>query len=137
MIQQNKTNTPEQILPELAQQLAEIKRGVVDILSEQDLIKKLNTKKPLVIKFGADPTSPDIHLGHTVILNKLRTFQKYGHQIHFLIGDFTASIGDPSGRSATRPPLSREAIVENARTYQEQVFKILDRSKTKVSFNSE
>lgn len=134
---QSPENKKEEILPELADALAEIKRGVVDIFSEQDLIKKLNSKRPLTVKLGADPTSPDIHLGHTVILNKLRTFQQLGHDIHFLIGDFTAMVGDPTGKSATRPPLSREQIEQNAATYKEQVFKILDKDKTKVSYNSE
>ncbi|MCX7979041.1 MAG: tyrosine--tRNA ligase [Bdellovibrionaceae bacterium] len=110
-------------------------------MSEQELLKKLRrskeTKKPLKIKFGADPNRPDIHLGHTVVINKLRVFQELGHKVQFLIGDFTAMIGDPTGKNATRPILSREEIEENAKTYAKQVFKILDPDKTEVVFNSE
>ncbi|MEW6776827.1 MAG: tyrosine--tRNA ligase, partial [Bdellovibrionota bacterium] len=111
------------------------------VLPEEDLKKKIRhsieTGKPLRVKAGFDPTAPDLHLGHTVLLHKLRHFQELGHQVIFLIGDFTAMIGDPSGRSATRPPLSKEEILKNAKTYQDQVFKILDKSKTEVRFNSE
>ncbi|MEW6618697.1 MAG: tyrosine--tRNA ligase [bacterium] len=114
--------------------LDEIKRGVEEIISEEEFIKKLNA--PLRIKFGADPTAPDIHLGHTVILRKLRQFQELGHKIIFIIGDFTARIGDPSGRNETRKPLSSQEIEQNAKTYQQQVFKILDKDKTEVVFNS-
>ena len=117
--------------------LAELKRGVEDIYSEADLIEKLKENRPLRIKLGADPTAPDIHLGHTVVLNKLRQFQNFGHEVIFLIGDFTATVGDPSGKNATRPPLSREDVLRNAETYKEQIFKILDPQKTRIVFNSE
>jgi tyrosyl-tRNA synthetase len=117
--------------------LERIRRGTIDIISEEELKKKLLQGKPLRIKLGVDPTAPDIHLGHTVLLNKLKTFQELGHQIVFIIGDFTARIGDPSGRSKTRPMMSGEDILKNAETYQTQLFKILDRSKTEVVFNSE
>jgi tyrosyl-tRNA synthetase len=118
-------------------QLEQLKNGTIEIISETDLQKKLHKKRPLRIKFGADPSAPDLHLGHTVALRKLRQFQEFGHEIIFLIGDFTASIGDPTGKSETRKPLSAEQIVKNAETYQDQVFKILDRKKTKVVYNSE
>ncbi|GLT18470.1 tyrosine--tRNA ligase 2 [Vibrio zhanjiangensis] len=117
--------------------LAEIKRGVEELIPEEELIAKLKEKRPLRIKLGADPTAPDIHLGHTVIFNKLRLFQELGHDVTFLIGDFTAMVGDPTGKNATRPPLSREDVIRNAETYKEQVFKILDPAKTKIQFNSE
>lgn len=116
--------------------LAELKRGVDEVLSENDLIEKLKENRPLKIKLGADPTAPDIHLGHTVVLNKLRQFQQLGHEIYFLIGDFTGMVGDPTGKSTTRPPLTREDVLRNAETYKEQIFKILDPEKTKVVFNS-
>ena len=119
------------------EQLALIKRGTHEIISEEDLLKKLKKDRPLKIKAGFDPTAPDLHLGHTVLINKLKVFQDLGHEVYFLIGDYTAMIGDPTGKSATRPPLSREQVLENAKTYQEQVFKILDPNKTKVVFNSE
>lgn len=119
------------------EQLALIRRGTHEIISEDDLLKKLALGRPLRIKLGMDPTAPDLHFGHTVVLNKLRHFQDLGHEVLFLIGDYTAMIGDPSGKSATRPPLSREQVEENARTYEQQVFKILDPKKTKVVFNSE
>lgn len=119
------------------EQLALIKRGTHEIISEEDLLKKLKENRPLRVKAGFDPTAPDLHLGHTVLINKLKVFQDLGHEVLFLIGDYTAMIGDPSGKSATRPPLLREQVLENAKTYQEQVFKILDPSKTKVVFNSE
>ncbi|HTY13476.1 MAG TPA: tyrosine--tRNA ligase [Candidatus Omnitrophota bacterium] len=122
---------------DIDKQLAIIKRGIVELIPEAELVKKLKKGKPLKIKWGADPSAPDIHLGHTVVLNKLRQFQELGHEVIFIIGDFTAMIGDPSGRSETRKPLSREVIEVNAKTYQEQVFKILDRKKTKVVYNSE
>lgn len=118
------------------EQLAIIKRGAEEILVEAELVEKLKQNRPLIVKAGFDPTAPDLHLGHTVLINKLKQLQDLGHEIHFLIGDFTAMIGDPTGKSATRPPLSPEAIAENAKTYQEQVFKILDPVKTKVVFNS-
>ncbi|MGY0614215.1 tyrosine--tRNA ligase [Vibrio sp. FJH11] len=117
--------------------LAEIKRGVEELIPEEELIAKLKEDRPLRIKLGADPTAPDIHLGHTVIFNKLRLFQELGHEVTFLIGDFTAMVGDPTGKNTTRPPLSREDVLRNAETYKEQVFKILDPAKTKIQFNSE
>ncbi|MBR9788760.1 MAG: tyrosine--tRNA ligase [Vibrionaceae bacterium] len=117
--------------------LAEIKRGVEELIPEEELIAKLKEGRPLRIKLGADPTAPDIHLGHTVIFNKLRLFQELGHEVTFLIGDFTAMVGDPTGKNSTRPPLSREDVLRNAETYKEQVFKILDPAKTKIQFNSE
>lgn len=119
------------------EQLALIQRGTHEILSEEDLLKKLKQNRPLRVKAGFDPTAPDLHLGHTVLINKLKTFQDLGHEVLFLIGDYTAMIGDPTGKSATRPPLTRAQVEENAKTYQEQVFKILDPKKTKVVFNSE
>ena len=122
------------------EQAALIERGTVDLISREELVKKLTrsleTGKPLVIKAGFDPTAPDLHLGHTVLLQKLHHFQQLGHQIVFLIGDFTGLIGDPTGKSDTRPPLTREDVERNAETYKEQVFKILDPEKTKVAFNS-
>lgn len=116
--------------------LRRIKRGCDELLVESELLEKLKTGRPLRVKAGFDPTAPDLHLGHTVLINKLRHFQEMGHQIVFLIGDFTGMIGDPSGKNVTRPPLSREQVLENARTYKEQVFKILDPDKTEVVFNS-
>ncbi len=118
------------------EQLALIKRGAEELLVESELIEKLKRGQPLRIKAGFDPTAPDLHLGHTVLINKLRQFQELGHQVIFLIGDFTGMIGDPSGKSATRPPLTREQVLENAETYKTQVFKILDPAKTEVAFNS-
>jgi tyrosyl-tRNA synthetase len=117
-------------------QLALIKRGADELLIETELVEKLKSARPLRIKAGFDPTAPDLHLGHTVLINKLRHFQDLGHHVMFLIGDFTGMIGDPTGKNATRPPLSREQILENAKTYQAQVFKILDPEKTEVCFNS-
>ena len=117
--------------------ISELKRGVEDVYSEADLVEKLKENRPLRIKLGADPTAPDIHLGHTVVLNKLRQFQNFGHEVIFLIGDFTATVGDPSGKNATRPPLSREDVLRNAETYKEQIFKILDPQKTQIVFNSD
>ena len=117
--------------------LQEIKRGADELLVEAELVEKLKTGRPLRIKAGFDPTAPDLHLGHTVLLNKLRQFQALGHQVIFLIGDFTGMIGDPTGKNTTRPPLTREAVAENAKTYQDQVFKILDPALTEVRFNSE
>ncbi|MSQ70836.1 MAG: tyrosine--tRNA ligase [Betaproteobacteria bacterium] len=119
------------------QQLKVIKRGCDELLVESELIEKLKTGRPLRIKLGMDPTAPDLHLGHTVVINKLRQFQDLGHHAQFLIGDFTGMIGDPTGKNVTRPPLSREQILENARTYREQVFKILDPDRTEILFNSE
>ncbi|HRW66466.1 MAG TPA: tyrosine--tRNA ligase [Candidatus Competibacter sp.] len=116
--------------------LEQIKRGAIDLLLEEELIERLKTGRPLRIKAGFDPTAPDLHLGHTVLINKLRQFQDLGHHVMFLIGDFTGMIGDPTGKNLTRQPLSRQQILENAKTYQEQVFKILDPVKTEVLFNS-
>jgi tyrosyl-tRNA synthetase len=121
---------------ELQDQLAELLRGTAEVLVEAELVKKLSRGKPLRIKAGFDPTAPDLHLGHTVLINKMRQFQNFGHEVTFLIGDFTGMIGDPTGRNATRPPLTREQVEANAVTYQEQIFKILDREKTRVDFNS-
>ena len=118
------------------EQLALIKRGAEEILVEAELVAKLQRGQPLRIKAGFDPTAPDLHLGHTVLINKLRQFQELGHQVIFLIGDFTGMIGDPSGKNTTRPPLTREQVLENAETYKAQVFKILDPAKTEVAFNS-
>ena len=120
----------------IEEQLAIIKRGSVELIPEEELVKKLQKGKPLIIKWGADPSAPDIHLGHTVILHKLRQLQDLGHEVYFLVGDFTARIGDPTGKSETRKPLSVEEVEKNARTYQEQVFKVLDKKRTKVVFNS-
>src|SRR5688572_537150 len=121
---------------ELQDQIAELLRGTQEVLVESELVKKLSRGKPLRIKAGFDPTAPDLHLGHTVLINKMRQFQNFGHEVTFLIGDFTGMIGDPTGRNATRPPLTREQVEANAVTYQEQIFKILDREKTRVDFNS-
>lgn len=123
-------------MADLDQVLAEIRRGTDEILLEADLLEKLKEGRPLRIKLGADPTAPDIHLGHTVILNKLRLFQELGHEVIFLIGDFTGMVGDPSGKNSTRPPLTREQVLANAETYKEQVYKILDPAKTRIEFNS-
>tara|TARA_B110000014_G_C20124822_1_gene598276 strand:- start:2982 stop:4175 length:1194 start_codon:yes stop_codon:yes gene_type:complete len=120
----------------IKEQLEIIKRGADEILIESELIEKLKKDVPLKIKAGFDPTAPDLHLGHAVLLNKLRQFQDLGHDVYFLIGDFTGMIGDPTGKNATRPPLSEEDVKENAKTYSNQVFKILDKSKTKIVFNS-
>jgi tyrosyl-tRNA synthetase len=121
---------------DLEEQLAELKRGAVDLIPEADLAKRIQRGKPLRVKAGFDPTAPDLHLGHTVLINKLRQFQLFGHDVIFLIGDFTGMIGDPTGKNATRPRLSHEEIASNARTYQEQIFKILDRERTLIEFNS-
>ncbi len=114
-----------------------IKRGADEVLREEDLVKKLEKGRPLRVKAGFDPTAPDLHLGHTVLINKLRQFQGLGHEVLFLIGDFTGMIGDPTGKNVTRKPLTEEDVRRNAETYQEQVFKILDRDKTRIVFNSE
>ncbi|MBH0049326.1 tyrosine--tRNA ligase [Pseudoalteromonas sp. SWYJZ19] len=116
--------------------LAEIKRGAEEILIEDELVEKLKSSKKLKIKAGFDPTAPDLHLGHTVLINKMKTFQDLGHEVIFLIGDFTGMIGDPTGKNVTRKPLTREDVLANAETYKEQVFKILDPAKTTVAFNS-
>jgi tyrosyl-tRNA synthetase len=118
------------------EQIAEIERGAHEILVAADLTKKIQRGTALRVKAGFDPTAPDLHLGHTVLLNKMRQFQQLGHEVTFLIGDFTGLIGDPSGRNATRPPLTREEIAANAHTYEQQVFKILDRERTRIDFNS-
>ena len=117
-------------------QLAELRRGAVEILLESELRERLRRGRPLKVKVGFDPTAPDLHLGHTVLLNKMRQFQTFGHEIIFVIGDFTGMIGDPSGKTAIRPPLSREQIQANAKTYEEQVFHILDPDRTRLAFNS-
>ena len=121
---------------DIKEQIAIIKRGSDEILIESELLEKLKKGAPLKIKAGFDPTAPDLHLGHAVLLNKLRQFQDLGHEVYFLIGDFTGMIGDPTGKNVTRPPLSEQNVKENAETYSEQVFKILDKSKTKIVFNS-
>jgi tyrosyl-tRNA synthetase len=118
-------------------QLRELKRGIVDIISEEELVAKLKKGRPLKVKVGFDPTAPDIHLGHTVVLQKMRQFQDAGHEVICLIGDFTGMIGDPSGRSSTRPPLTRQEVLGNAKTYQEQVKKILDPDRTTMAYNSQ
>jgi len=123
-------------MADIASQLALIRRGADELLIEAELVEKLKNGRPLRIKAGFDPTAPDLHLGHTVLINKLRHFQDLGHHVMFLIGDFTGMIGDPTGKNATRPPLSKEQILANAETYREQVFKILDPVKTEVCFNS-
>jgi tyrosyl-tRNA synthetase len=124
------------VATEINQAIALIKRGAEEILIEEELLEKLKKGKPLRIKAGFDPTAPDLHLGHTVLLNKLRQFQDLGHHVLFLIGDFTGMIGDPTGKSATRPPLSQDEVKKNAESYAEQVFKILKRDQTEVVFNS-
>jgi tyrosyl-tRNA synthetase len=116
--------------------LAVIHRGSEEVLVEAELVERLKSGKPMRVKAGFDPTAPDLHIGHTVLLNKLRQLQDLGHEIFFLIGDFTGMIGDPTGKNATRPPLTRDAVAANARTYTEQVFKVLDRERTQVVFNS-
>ncbi|MFV1921949.1 MAG: tyrosine--tRNA ligase [Methylotenera sp.] len=121
---------------DIEQSLAIIKRGADELLIESELVEKFKKGKPLRIKAGFDPTAPDLHLGHTVLINKLRQFQDLGHHVLFLIGDFTGMIGDPTGKSATRPPLTPEQVQENAKSYAEQVFKILDKDKTEIVFNS-
>jgi tyrosyl-tRNA synthetase len=121
----------------VADALEQIKRGAEELIVEEELARKLARGKPLRVKLGLDPTAPDLHLGHTVVINKLRHFQDLGHQVQFLIGDFTGMLGDPTGKNQTRPPLSREQILENARSYREQAFKILDAERTQILFNSE
>src|SRR5512134_316846 len=123
-------------MADVAEALAAIKRGCDELIVEEELVRKLKTGRPLRVKLGLDPTAPDLHLGHTVVINKLRHFQDLGHQVQFLIGDFTGMIGDPTGKNQTRPPLSREQILENAQTYRDQVFKILDPEATQILFNS-
>jgi len=121
---------------DINEQLKVMRRGCDELLVEAELVDKLKLGRPLRIKLGMDPTAPDLHLGHTVVINKLRQFQDLGHHVQFLIGDFTGMIGDPTGKNATRPPLSREQITANAATYRQQVFKILDEARTEVMFNS-
>ena len=118
------------------EQLAELRRGAAEVLLEADLLKKLARGQPLRVKAGFDPTAPDLHLGHTVLINRMAMFQRLGHDVIFLIGDFTGLIGDPTGRNATRPPLTPDEIKANAETYQAQIFKILDPALTRVEFNS-
>ncbi|HEY6453664.1 MAG TPA: tyrosine--tRNA ligase [Steroidobacteraceae bacterium] len=125
-----------QLAAQLAEQLAEYKRGTHEVLPEAEFVRKLAQQRPLRIKAGFDPTAPDLHLGHTVLLNKMRQFQQRGHEVIFLIGDFTGLIGDPTGRNATRPALTPAEVQANALTYQAQVFKILDRQRTRIEFNS-
>ena len=117
-------------------QIAELTRGTDEVLPEDGLEAKLKQGRPLIVKAGFDPTAPDLHIGHTVLINKMRQFQQLGHEVVFLIGDFTGMIGDPSGKNATRPPLSPEEIQANAETYEAQIFKILDADRTRVEFNS-
>jgi tyrosyl-tRNA synthetase len=123
-------------MSDIKQQIAELTRGTDEVLPEDGLAAKLGTGRPLVVKAGFDPTAPDLHIGHTVLINKMRQFQEFGHEVVFLIGDFTGMIGDPSGKNATRPPLSPEEIRENAKTYEEQIYKILDKDRTRIEFNS-
>ena len=120
----------------IKEQIAELTRGTDEVLPEDGLAAKLGKGRPLVVKAGFDPTAPDLHIGHTVLINKMRQFQELGHEVVFLIGDFTGMIGDPSGKNATRPPLSPEEIKENAKTYEAQIYKILDSDKTRIAFNS-
>src|SRR6186997_431477 len=123
------------------EQISHLQKGTVEVIREAELRAKLEKSaaagKPLRVKLGADPTAPDIHLGHTVVIRKLRAFQELGHTAIFLIGDFTGLIGDPSGKNATRPPLTREQIDQNAETYKQQIFKLLDRETTEIRFNNE
>jgi tyrosyl-tRNA synthetase len=121
----------------IKEQIAELSRGTHEVLPEDGLEEKLEQGRPLIVKAGFDPTAPDLHIGHTVLINKMRQFQQLGHDVVFLIGDFTGMIGDPSGKNATRPPLSPEEIKANAATYEAQIFKILDEEKTRVEFNSD
>ncbi len=130
------TYTENTVKSDINQALAIIKRGADELLLEAELVEKLKKGVPLRIKAGFDPTAPDLHLGHTVLINKLRQFQDLGHHVLFLIGDFTGMIGDPTGKSATRPPLTKEQVAENAKSYASQVFKILDKDKTEIVFNS-
>ena len=123
-------------MSKLQTQIAELTRGTDEVLPENGLEAKLKEGRPLIVKAGFDPTAPDLHIGHTVLINKMRQFQEFGHDVVFLIGDFTGMIGDPSGKNATRPPLSPEEISDNAKTYEAQIYKILDREKTRIEFNS-
>ena len=121
---------------ELARQMEQIRRGCAELINEEELAAKLRQGRPLRVKAGFDPTAPDLHLGHTVLIQKLKHFQDLGHQVIFLIGDFTGMIGDPSGKSETRKTLTREQVLRNAETYKRQIFKILDPERTEVAFNS-
>ena len=121
----------------IAEQLAQIKRGAEEILVEAELVQRLEAGGPLRVKAGFDPTAPDLHIGHTVLINKLRQFQDMEHEVLFLIGDFTGMIGDPTGKNITRKPLTREEVLQNAATYEHQIYKILDPEKTTVMFNSQ
>ncbi len=123
-------------MTDIDEQLAELERGTEEILPQDSLAKRLAKKKKLIVKAGFDPTAPDLHVGHTVLINKMRQFQEFGHEVVFLIGDFTGMIGDPSGKNSTRPPLTTEQIAENAATYETQIFKILDPERTRIEFNS-
>ena len=134
---QDKTGQVRKNMDPVADQMTEIRRGAEEILVEAELVERLEQGRPLRVKAGFDPTAPDLHLGHTVLINKLCQFQKFGHEVIFLIGDFTGMIGDPSGRNATRPALTEEQIAENAATYEAQIFKVLDPEKTRIAFNSE
>jgi tyrosyl-tRNA synthetase len=136
MMNMTEMTQPEMMHAEMTHALAQIKRGAHELLLEEELKHKLALGRPLRVKAGFDPTAPDLHLGHTVLLNKMRQFQDLGHHALFLIGDFTGMIGDPSGKNTTRPPLSREQVMENAQSYREQVFKVLNPEKTEIVFNS-
>ncbi len=129
-------HTDKAVMSTIEAQIAELTRGTDEVLPENGLEAKLGQGRPLVVKAGFDPTAPDLHIGHTVLINKMRQFQEFGHEVVFLIGDFTGMIGDPSGKNATRPPLSREEIGDNAKTYKAQIYKILDRDRTRIEFNS-
>ena len=118
------------------EQLQIIKHGASEIIQEDELVKKLKSKQKLIVKAGLDPTMPDMHLGHTVVLNKLRQFQELGHDVVFLIGDYTAAIGDPSGRDITRPPVDKDIIKKNTKIYQKEIYKVLSKDKTRIEFNS-
>src|SRR5450755_4738866 len=136
MMNMTEMTQPEMMHAEMTHALAQIKRGAHELLLEEELKHKLALGRPLRVKAGFDPTAPDLHLGHTVLLNKMRQFQDLGHHALFLIGDFTGMIGDPSGKNTTRPPLSREQVLENAQSYRDQVFKVLDPDLTEICFNS-
>src|SRR5512135_558953 len=137
MMQNNNVSAESRGMASVDEAMSLIKRGCDELLVEEELARKLASGRRLRVKLGLDPTAPDLHLGHTVVINKLRHFQELGHQVQFLIGDFTGMIGDPTGKNQTRPPLSREQIAENAKTYRAQMAKILDPEKTQVMFNSE
>lgn len=140
MVQSATVLLPEErsnsLMTDINEQLEELARGTEEILPEDSLKDRLSKKKKLIVKAGFDPTAPDLHVGHTVLINKMRQFQEFGHEVVFLIGDFTGMIGDPSGKNSTRPPLTTEEIADNAKTYQTQIFKILDPERTRIEFNS-